>query len=115
MSLTIKTVRPADGEMLALLVATMLPLLSKDTFDIYSNPLGGGLVFLIFLICIYNSTATSFHFNPLLGMIGFHFYEITTHSGIPYTLITRKCIRSTDIETVVKEMSPYVYLDVKRS
>lgn len=99
----------ADKEILAFLIAYLLPVLSRESFDILANPLSGFFVLFILLLCVYNSNA--FHFNPLLAMVGYHFYEVKTESGIPYMLITRHIIRDKNYATLVKELSTYVYLD----
>ena len=99
----------SDKEILAFLIAYLLPVLSRDSFDVLANPLSGFFVLFILLLCVYNSNA--FHFNPLLAMAGYHFYEVKTESGIPYMLITRNTIRDKNYATLVKELSTYVYLD----
>ena len=105
----VKEVELADKEILAFLIAYLLPIISRESFDILANPLSGIFVLFILLLCIYNSNA--FHFNPLLAMVGYHFYEVKTESGIPYMLITRNTIRNKNYSTLVKELSTYVYLD----
>jgi len=110
--LNIRSVRPMDNEILAFLIAYLLPIISKDVCDLYTNPLCAVFVFVIILLCVYNSNA--FHFNPLLGMVGFHFYEVKSDTGIPYMFITRKCIRNEDFATVAKEIGTYIYLDASQ-
>ena len=111
--LHVQEVELADKEILPFLIVYLLPVISRDFFDFLANPLPCFFVLFTLLFCIYNSN--SFHFNPLLAMAGYHFYEVKTESGIPYTLITRKTIRNKNYTTSVKELSTYVYLDTGKS
>lgn len=63
---------------------------------------------LIFIV-IFNSH--TYHFNPLLGIIGYHFYEVKTSGGITYVLMTRKQITGCkDIKRIV-QVTEYIVME----
>lgn len=109
--LIVTSVRSTDKETLAYLVAYLLPIISKDMLDFRTNLATTAFVFSILFIAIYHSNA--FHFNPLLGLVGYHFYEVQADDSITYMLITRRVIRRQKITMPVVEMACYVYLDVE--
>ena len=108
--LAVTSVRSTDKEVLAYLVAYLLPIISKETLDFRTHLATASFVFLILFIAVYHGNA--FHFNPLLGLVGYHFYEIQSGEGMTYMLITRKTIRQQRMTRQVVELGCYVYLDL---
>ncbi len=104
---TIASVRTADKEIVGFIVVYLLPLINNTAVDI--NP--AVLLFVCVLFFAIVLTSHSYHFNPLLGIMGYHFYEVDTVGGISYVLVTRKNIRKCkDISTVV-QLSEYMILE----
>lgn len=92
----IKSVKTADNEIVGFLLVYLLPLINQSQGTI-SLPVQV-FVAVIFFLIVYNSHA--YHFNPLLGLFGYHFFEVTIEGDITYVLITRKNI--TDCKNVSK-------------
>lgn len=99
----IKAVKTVDKEIVGFLLVYLLPLINQSQSNI-SLPV---LVFVavIFFFIVYNSHA--YHFNPLLGFFGYHFFEVTIEGDITYVLITRqnRGLKSNGTETYAK--APY--------
>lgn len=51
--------------------------------------------------------------NPILGMLGFHFYEVETKDGITYLMITRRNISHVKSVDMVVQISEYGILEIK--
>ena len=69
-----------------------------------------GLVFSIFFLAIYYSNA--FDFNPLLGLCGYHFYEVQSEDGMTFLLMTRNHLLKPEQVAEVVQLFPYTFLNV---
>jgi hypothetical protein len=58
------------------------------------------------------ATGYSYHFNPLLGLMGWHFYKVGTPEGVTYVLITKKQLRSVAGTIEVGQLTEYIVMDV---
>lgn len=107
----IKSIRTADKEIVGFLLVYLLPLIKQSTNTI-SMPV---LVFvaLLFFLIVYN--AHVYHFNPLLGFFGYHFYEVTIEGDITYVLITRQNITHCKGISRVVQLTEYMILDVNHA
>lgn len=112
-NLVITKVTSTDKEILAYLVAYLLPLLAKDSIDYRDTPGVTAFVFGIIFLAVLHSN--SFHFNPLLGCIGYHFYEIEADDGMTYLLITSETVRKQKMTSQVVQLAEYIFLEVERS
>lgn len=103
----IKSVKTVDKEIVGFLLVYMLPLINQSQSSI-SVPV---LVFVavIFFFIVYNSHA--YHFNPLLGFFGYHFFEVTIEGDITYVLITRQNITNCKAVSKVVQLTEYMILD----
>jgi len=110
--LTITKVKSTDKEVLAYLVAYLLPLLAKDTIDYRDSPGVTAFVFGIIFLAVLHSNA--FHFNPILGLFGYHFYEVEADDGMTYLLITSNTIKKQKMSSHVVQLADYIFLEVER-
>lgn len=103
----IKAVKTVDKEIVGFLLVYLLPLINQSQNTISISVLV--FIAVIFFFIVYNSHA--YHFNPLLGFFGYHFYEVTIVGDITYVLITRQNI--TDCKNVVQvvQLTEYMILD----
>lgn len=107
----VRAVRSTDDEVLAFLLAYLLPLIAHQTIELSGKHWTTVYVFVLIFITVYQSNA--YHFNPLLGILfRYHFYEIESTNGISSLLITRKTIRQPDQITDVVHVSDYMFLDI---
>lgn len=101
------TVEAADRENMTFLLLYLLPLFTASFTSLNWQVWLPTLV--IFAVIV--STGYSYHFNPLLGLMGWHFYKVTTPEGVTYVLITKKELRrAQDVLTVV-QLTEYIVLD----
>ncbi len=107
----IKAVKTVDKEIVGFLLVYLLPLINQSQNTI-SVPV---LVFVavIFFFIVYNSHA--YHFNPLLGVFGYHFYEVTIEGDITYVLITRQNITDCKNVSQVVQLTEYMILDANHA
>ena len=107
----IKSVKTVDKEIVGFLLIYLLPLINQNQSTI-SVPV---LVFVavIFFFIVYNSHA--YHFNPLLGFFGYHFFEVTIEGDITYVLITRQNITDCKAVSQVVQLTEYMILDANHA
>jgi len=107
----IKAVKTVDKEIVGFLLVYLLPLINQSQSTI-SVPV---LVFIavIFFFIVYNSHA--YHFNPLLGFFGYHFYEVTIEGDITYVLITHQNITDCKNVSQVVQLTEYMILDANHA
>lgn len=109
--ITITSVKAADQEVLTFLLTYMLPLLAVEQQQIYS-----GLSLIVFgiivAVVVYNSHL--YHVNPLLSMLGFHFYEVTASDNCSYILITRRGMAGAKAIGGVARISDHMIMEVLR-
>jgi len=107
LNVRVKAVKTADKEIVGFLLVYLLPLINQSQTTI-SVPV---LIFIaiVFFFIVYNSHA--YHFNPLLGLFGYHFYEVTIEGDITYVLITRQDITHCKNVTQVVQLTEYMILD----
>lgn len=113
MPITVRSVAPADKEVAAFLIAYLLPLSNIITVNVWTE------IFIVMLLYVAILTTSNYHFNPLLSIWGYHYYEITIESkdedhsqSYTYILMTKKTVRNCkDIKRVV-QISDYMLMEV---
>ena len=96
-----------DQEVLTFLLIYLLPLIAKDSLpDIHTSVVI--YVFLVIAWAVYHSNA--FFFNPMLGLLGYHFYAVTTSDGVRHVLITKGTIRVPRATLEVVQLFDHTYL-----
>jgi hypothetical protein len=110
-TMKIKSVVHKDSQLLVFLVAYVLPLVyaEQEAVDVAAL-----VVFLIIVtITLYRSDIV--HVNPLLGLLGYHFFEVQSEDGVTRLLITTRgrAVRSGSIRAV--PLSPFMSLERVRT
>lgn len=105
---TVRSLRTADTEIVGFVVAYLLPLLAPGAAAF--RP--GVVVFVLALFFAVVWGTHSYHFNPLLGLLGYHFYDVSDEASVSYVLITRRSLRSAGRELTVIQLTDYMVLDV---
>ena len=101
-----------DKEVLAFLIAYLLPLVSvKDTVA-EIHWLTGAYVLVIILLVFTHARA--FHFNPVMGLLGYHFYSLKSGDGMSLLLISRSELRRSgkELDTVCLAHNIYLHTGV---
>jgi hypothetical protein len=108
MNFAATTVEAADRENIAFLLLYLLPLFTTDFATLnWSVWIPAILIFGAVV-----ATGYSYHFNPLLGLMGWHFYKVGTKEGVTYVLITKKQLRNATGALDVGQLTEYIVMDV---
>ncbi|WP_122682237.1 hypothetical protein [Pseudomonas viridiflava] len=105
--IVIKKAKSADKEVLGFFVAYALPLMFRG--DV--NPDVGAWIIAGLMLVLVLWTTHALHVNPVLGVIGFHFYEVETQEGVTYLLITKRAISNLKSLRAVVQITEYGILD----
>lgn len=73
------------------------------------------LVVFVLIIWIFTSLTTTYYFNPLLLLMGYKFYNVTTSNGIELFVISRRVIRKNETEITfpkLKKLTEIVYIEI---
>lgn len=103
----IKKAKSADKEVIGFFLAYALPLVFKggEVPDLGAWLLAAGIL----LFVLWSTHAMQA--NPVLGLFGFHFYEVETADGITYLLISKRRINSVQSIQHVVQLSEYGVLE----
>jgi len=107
--MTTKKVKLADKEILSFLLAYLLPLASTVHIGFKGEVLTAAYVYAVIAICVFHSNA--FTFNPLLAILGYHFYEVEGESGMTVLLLTRRTLDASESTFTVTQFGDYIYLE----
>jgi len=100
-----------DKDVLAFLLAYLLPFLSSKSMDFEGQWLTGAYILLIIFLVVSHTGA--FHFNPVMALLGYHFYGIKTDGGVSQLLIYRGTLKRLNQEVATVKLAPHIYLAKK--
>ena len=103
------SIEPADAESLGFMLLYLLPLFTDDIADLNWEL----WLPLIIVFGVMVGTGYSYHFNPLLGLLKWHFYKVTSESGVTYVLITKKHLRTASGVHRVGQLTEYILIDLE--
>ena len=104
----VTSIEAADREYITFILLYLSPLFTAEFGDLNWNILVPTVI--IFLLVI--STGYGYHFNPLLGILGWHFYKVNTEEGVSYVLITKKELRTAKQCLTVGQLTEYIVIDI---
>lgn len=105
--ISVKKAKSADKEVIGFFIAYALPLVFRGQASL---DLGAWLIAAGMLLFVLWSTH-SLQVNPVLGLFGYHFYEVETADGITYLLISKRRIASALTVKAVVQLSEYGILE----
>ncbi|MCF1743276.1 hypothetical protein [Paradevosia shaoguanensis] len=105
------SVEAADRENIAFMLLYLSPLFTSDFGSLNLSVLIPSIV----IFAVMSATGYNYHFNPLLGLLGWHFYRVTSPDGVTFVLITRRQLRRAGQETIVGQLTDYILIDVGNS
>lgn len=96
----IKEFERNDKEVVAFLLAYLLPFVSAENMTFTGEWLTGA--YILGIIGLVIAHAGAFHFNPVMGLLGYHFYAVKNGDGASHLLISKKELKRTgeNIQTV---------------
>jgi len=106
--LTIKEFENSDKEIVVFLLTYLLPFLATDKLDFTGEWITGAYIFAVIFFTVAHAGA--FHFNPVMGLLGYHFYSIKDDSGASCLLISKKAVRRPGEALKVVELTDGIYL-----
>lgn len=105
------SVEPVDQENVTFLLFYLSPLFVDKLGSLNFNILIPALV----IYALLTSTSYSYHFNPLLALMGWHFFKVTSGEGVTYIILTTKKISNIDSVSHVGQLTDYMLIDLTRS
>lgn len=102
------TVEAADRENMGFLLLYLLPLFTAQFSSLNWQVWVPAIITFAGVV----ATGYSYHFNPLLGLLGWHFYKVSTREGVTYVLITKKQLRNATEAIEVGQLTEYIVIDV---
>ena len=99
-----------DKEVLAFLLAYLLPFAAAKDMLADVHWLTGAYVFSIILLVFTHARAL--HFNPMMGMLGYHFYSVKDGDGVSVLLISRSELRRSGVEVDTVLLANDIYLRI---
>lgn len=103
-------IETADHEVLAFILAYLLPLLTGAAAPWQTST--GIAAAIVIALVVFQSGLT--HVNPLLGILGWRFFKVTTDDGCRYLLITRADLARARRATAIVRVSSATLLQVDR-
>mgnify|MGYP001357920018 FL=1 len=98
----ISEISNADNESIVFIFTYLIPLLDISTSMI---------IFLVILFFIILLNTNIYHFNPVLGILGYHQYEIKLKEGTSFILITKKALVTSSQIKFVVQLTNYILLE----
>ena len=104
----IKEFERNDQEVLAFLLAYLLPFVSAENMAFTGQWLTGAYILAIIVLVIAHAGA--FHFNLVMGLLGYHFYAVKNGAGVSQLLISRAELRRPGREDQTARFAYHIYL-----
>ena len=97
-----------DKEVLAFLLAYLLPFISSTNMAFNGQWLTGAYVLAVIFLVIAHAGA--FHFNPVMELLGYHFYGVKSSDGVSQLLISKDELRRSGKEVQTVRLAHNIYL-----
>ena len=108
LSFSTKTVESADKDSIGIMLLYVLPLLNLSFSELSWQTLIPAIVIFLALVV----TGSSYHFNPLLNIMCWRFYKVSTEEGVTYILITKREFHSAPKTITVVQLTRYTVIDI---
>ena len=106
--LTLAQFENNDKEVLAFLLTYLLPFVSAKDMAFQGQWLTGAYILAVIFMVIAHAGA--FHFNPVMGLLGYHFYGIKNGDGVSLLLISKAELHKPGIEVKTVKLAHNIYL-----
>jgi hypothetical protein len=110
MNFRVAAVEPADSENLGFMILYTLPLFT----DKIASLNWAAWIPIVVMFALVVGSGYGYHFNPLLSVLGWHFYKVTSDDGVTYVLVTRNQIRTASEPLQVGQLTEYILLDLRK-
>ena len=93
---------------IAFLLAYLLPFVSSENMAFTGEWLTGAYILgVIFLVIAH---AGAFHFNPVMGLLGYHFYAVKNNDGVSRLLISEAELHRPGEDVQAVRLAHHIYL-----
>ena len=99
LQVTVTDVKRTDSEVMSYIVSYIIPFMATAFSDNTNESLALLVFFLMIAVIYVNSSLI--HVNPILNLMGYRLYEITTESGSTFSLLTKKRVSKGKVLRVV--------------
>lgn len=99
-----------DKDVLAFLLAYLLPFVSGK--DVLVEMHWEVCAYVLVLILLVFTHARAYHFNPVMGLLGYHFYSLKDGDEAAVLLISRAELRKTGVELKTVRLAHNIYLHI---
>ncbi|GAN61587.1 hypothetical protein Abci_046_020 [Acetobacter cibinongensis] len=106
--ITITKAKTTDKEVISFCISYALPIIFRA--NSVSNIETWLVASLILFVVLWTTDAMPA--NPVLGILGYHFYEVDSGSGVGYVLITKKRISNVQQINQVVQIGEYGILEL---
>lgn len=103
----IAEIKTSDNEALGFVLVYLLPLAGQVT-NSFNLPV---LIFIGVLFFFIVATSNAYHFNPLLSILGYHFYEVQLKSGVTYIMVSKRDLRKSKKIEKIGLLTEYMIID----
>lgn len=102
------SVEAADRENIGFMLLYLLPLFTDKVNTLNWNLWIPTLV----VFALITANGYGYHFNPLLGLLRWHFYKVSSKEGVSYVLVTKKHLRTAVTSLQVGQLTEYILIDL---
>ena len=107
----VATFKAADKEVSGFFVSYLIPVMAAG--DYFYNFQQGAFFISLFFVFVWASK--SYYANPILGLFGYKFYELSTESGKTLLLITKKEIQNKNEVDKIRYLTNYTVVPSRAS
>ena len=100
-----------DQEMLTFLFIYLLPFIRSGNSTFASEWITS--ICLLVILAFAIAHARAFHFNPVMGFFGYHFYAIRDSHGVSNLLISKEDLRRPNKKVQTVQITSNVYLQTE--
>lgn len=95
-----------DGDALAYIATYLVPFAAIAATTTRER---GALGLFVFLIAVIYVRSELFYVNPLLAIVGYRLFQVSTPAGASVVLLTRRRFLSSDFTLLARRLGDYVY------
>jgi hypothetical protein len=111
LNVAILKAKSADKEVIGFFIAYALPMIFRGQ---PSSPDLVAWLFAAAMLLFVLWGTQSMQVNPVLGVMGFHFYEVDTDGGVTYLMITRRRINNVLTIKSIVQLSEFGILEADK-
>jgi hypothetical protein len=110
-SLHVESAQVRDGDALAYIATYLVPFAAITATTARER---GALGLFVFLVAVLYVRSELFYINPLLALVGYRLFQVTTPAGASVVVLTRRRFLRSDIELRARRLSNYVYWEERQ-